>query len=74
MENTITILFEEGQINPDPFLLFWIRDIHNDILRAWQIAVGTKKLLLSNMFSIYVIIIPLTINTYSFVHLQLISY
>lgn len=60
MENRITILFEKGQINPDTFLLFQIRNSWDDILHAWQIAVGTKKLLFSSVFSIHIIIISLT--------------
>lgn len=60
MENRIIILFEKGQINPDIFLLFQIRNTWDDILHAWQIAIGNKKLLCSNVFSIHIIIISLT--------------
>lgn len=71
MENTITILFEKKQTNPYPFLSETVRNICNDISHAWQIAVGTKKLLVSNVFSIHIITIPPTVDICLFVNLQI---
>lgn len=68
MENTITILFEKGQINPNPFLLFQIRNTCSNISHAWQRAVGIKKLLFSNVFSIHIIINSLAVDRCLFVN------
>lgn len=74
MENKIPTLFEKGQTNKVSFLLFQIRSFWEDILHALQIAIRTKPLLFSQMLSIYIIIIPLSVNRGLFVSLQVISY
>lgn len=64
----------KGKLIQIPFLLFQIRNIRDDILHAWQTTVGTKKLTFSNVFSIHIIIVSLTVDIYLFVNPQVISY
>lgn len=70
MENKTPTLFDKGQTNTVSFLLFQMRNFWDDILHALQTVTGTKPLLFSQMLSIYIIIISLSVDISLFINLQ----